>query len=236
MDRSLVGVIGGVGPLATAYFLDKVIRLTEAERDQEHVDMVVLNHASIPDRTAFVLGWSQDDPGLVMAEDARKLENLGVGFIVIPCNTAHHFTDQVAGAVTTPVVSIIEETVNAVLTRVPDAERIGVLATEGTVAAKVYQRVIEAHGRETVLPSGEAQNRIMRIIYDQVKAGNAVDTEGFLGVIADMRASGADAVILGCTELSIVHEDMELNDPRVVDSLDVLARVTIEKAGHIVRQ
>lgn len=231
-----VGVIGGVGPLATAYFLDKIVRLTAAGRDQDHVDMVVLNHATIPDRTAFILGTSTENPGPVMAEDARRLERFGVSFIVVPCNTAHYFTDEVVGAVGVPVLSIVGETVEEARARVPWLRSVGLLATSGTAAAGVYQRALAARGVECLLPDDADQAAVMRIIYDQVKAGRPVDIDLFRTVADRLVERGAQVVVLGCTELSVVAEDFHLlDDPRYVDSLDVLARRTIERAGHTVR-
>lgn len=235
--RPPVGVIGGVGPQATAYFLDMVVRLTAADRDQDHLDMVVLNHASIPDRTAFILGESDEDPGPVMAEDARRLAAFGVDFLVLPCNTAHHFTREIEDAVDVPLVNIVAETVAEVRRRVADLTAVGLLATSGTVRAGVYQRAIEEAGARTVLPDAQGQASLMRIIYDQVKAGRPVDVEEFRALVAGLRAQGAQAVVLGCTELSVVAADFDLlaQDAGLVDSLDVLARRTIERAGGTVR-
>ena len=234
-QRVEVGVIGGVGPAATVCFLDLVVRYTAAERDQDHVDLVVLQHATIPDRTAYILGRSDDDPGPVMAADARRLERLGVGFVVIPCNTAHHFTDEVAAAVEVPVLSIVDETVDEVATRAGVA-RVGVLATSGTLSAQVYQRAIEARGLAAVVPDDADQDVVMGIIYDQVKAGRPADVAALHAVADRLQERGADVVVLGCTELSVVAaEHRLLDDARYVDSLDVLARRTVERAGHPLR-
>lgn len=231
-----VGVIGGVGPAATVCFLDAVVRLTVAGRDQDHVDLVVLQHASIPDRTAFILGASDEDPGPVMATDARRLEALGVSFVVIPCNTAHHFTDEVAAAVDVPVLSIVAETVAAALARRPGLARAGVLATDGTVAARVYQGALEKAGVEPVLPDAEDQRAVMEIIYDQVKAGLPADVGTLRAVSERLVAAGAEVVLLGCTELSVAAVDAGLLvDPLYVDSIDALARSTIRRSGHEVR-
>lgn len=233
--RVEVGVIGGVGPAATVCFLDLVVRHTAAERDQDHVDLVVLQHATIPDRTAFILGTSTQDPGPVMAADARRLEALGVGFVVVPCNTAHHFTDEVAAAVTVPVLSIVDETADVVAAR-PGAGRVGVLATSGTLAARVYQRAFEVRGLEPLVPDDADQAVVMGIIYDQVKAGRPADVAALHGVADRLRSRGADVVVLGCTELSVVAAEHDLLvDDRYVDSLDVLARRTVERAGHPLR-
>lgn len=231
-DRE-IGVIGGVGPLATVYFLDKIVRLTRAERDQDHLNLVVLQHSAIPDRTEFVLGRSDEDPGPVMARDARRLAGMGVELIVVPCNTAHHFVRQVEAATDVPIISIVAETVAEVATTRPDVTTIGLLATSGTLDSGVYQHAADAHGLGVVVPDDADQDAVMRIIYDQVKAGKPVDMELFNGVVERLLARGAQVVVLGCTELSVIAEDADLlADPRFVDSLDVLARRTILRSGH----
>ncbi len=236
-DQLPVGVIGGVGPQATAYFLDMIVRLTQADRDQDHLDLVVLDHATIPDRTAFILGTSDEDPGPVMARDAARLEAFGVSFLVIPCNTAHHFTQQVLDAVSVPVVSIVGETVDEAERRTQDLATVGLLATSGTLAARVYHQEIESRGMTCLVPAEDDQAIVMRIIYEQVKAGRPIDIEAFNGVVERLRGAGAQVVLLGCTELSIVAADFDLlaGDRLMVDSLDVLARRTIERSGHAVR-
>jgi aspartate racemase len=216
----LVGVIGGVGPQATVCFLDKVVRLTRASRDQEHVDLVVLQHSTIPDRTAFILGESDEDPGPVMAADARRLSSLGVAFVVVPCNTAHHFTQQVVEAAGVPVLSIVEEAVAEIAQR-GSVRRVGVLATSGTLAAGVYQHAVEAAGLEYLVPD---------------EADRPADVDALRGVVDRLVARGADVALLGCTELSVVADEADLlADPRYVDSLDVLARRTVVRAGHALR-
>ncbi|WP_265521359.1 aspartate/glutamate racemase family protein [Oerskovia flava] len=232
-----VGVIGGVGPLATAYFLQLVVERTQADRDQDHLDMVVLNHATIPDRTDFVLGRSDADPGPVLARDARRLEAFGVSFLVMPCNTAHYFTRQVQGAVTVPFVSIIDTTVDAARSRVPGLEAVGLLATAGTVASGVYQDAFAEHQVDAIVPDDADQALVSRIIYDEVKAGRPVDIATFRAVAGRLLDRGAQVVILGCTELSVVAVDHGLlAEPQFLDSMDQLARATIVRAGHTVRE
>ncbi|MFE5336982.1 aspartate/glutamate racemase family protein [Isoptericola sp. NPDC056573] len=231
-----VGVIGGVGPLATAYFLQRVVQRTDAERDQDHVDLVVLNHATIPDRTDFVLGRSPADPGPVLARDARRLQDFGVQFLVMPCNTAHYFTQQVLDAVTVPFVSIIDVTVAAARARVPGLGRVGLLATAGTVASKVYDDAFAAHGIDVVVPDAADQDVVSTVIYDQVKAGRPADPDALRGVAARLVERGASVVVLGCTELSVAAVDHHLLDEEpFLDSMDELVRATITGAGHRVR-
>ena len=216
-------------------FLDKVVRLTAADRDQDHVDLVVLQHSSIPDRTAFILGRSDENPGPVMAADARLLSGLGVGFIAVPCNTAHHFTAEVEAAASVPVLSIVDETIDEVVRR-GGVDTIGLLATSGTSAAGVYQEAAAARGLAVVEPDEADQAAVMAVIYDQVKAGLPGDAAVLLRVGDRLLARGAQMVVLGCTELSVVADaDDLLADPRYVDSLDVLARRTVVRAGHRLR-
>lgn len=231
-----VGVIGGVGPLATAYFLQRVVQLTDADRDQEHVDLVVLNHATVPDRTDFVVGRSALDPGPVLARDARRLERFGVSFLVMPCNTAHYFTQQVLDAITVPFVSIVDVTVAAARRRAAGLTTVGLLATAGTVASGVYEDAFAVHGIEVVTPDEADQARVNAVIYDQVKAGRPADPDELRAVAAGLVERGAGVVVLGCTELSVAAVDHGLLDePPFLDSMDELVRATITRAGHRVR-
>jgi aspartate racemase len=155
---------------------------------------------------------------------------------VVPCNTAHNFTDEVVAAVGIPVLSIIDETVDEARRRVPEVGSIGLLATTGTGASGVYQRALAARGIACVLPDEADQDIVMSVIYDQVKAGKPGDVDAIRGVAGRLMDRGASLVVLGCTELSVVAEDEGLlADPRFVDSLDVLARRTIDRAGGRVR-
>jgi aspartate racemase len=241
-----VGVIGGVGPLATAYFAQQVVAMTKAQRDQDHVDMIIFNHASIPDRTAFVLGESQDDPGPILAQDAARLEAFGADFLVMPCNTAHYFTGRILDAITVPLLSIIEVTVAAAMRRVPGLGAVGLgavglgsvglLATAGTVTSRVYHDAFGAHGIDVLVPDDEEQRQINTVIYEQVKAGQPVDIAAVRAVADALTARGAQVVVLGCTELSVLAVDYRLLDePQFLDSTNELVRSTIIHAGNEVR-
>ncbi len=232
----LAGVVGGSGPLATACFLETVVRLTDADQDQDHVDLIALQHATTPDRTAHVLGRCAQDPGPVMADDARRLERWGAELVVVPCNTAHHYLAQITAAVGVPVVSIVAETVAAAVARRPGLRAVGVLATEGTIAAKVYHDAFAGVGVDAVVPGPALQAVVSDIVYRGVKAGQRVDPGALIHVVEALVAQGAELVVLGCTELSVVALACGLlDDARVVDSLDALARATIRATGHAVR-
>lgn len=235
MRNEPVGILGGIGPMATVYFMQRVIAMTDASRDQDHVDMLVWNHASIPDRTAYIVGDSDESPGPVMAEDARQLERAGAKFIAVPCNTAQAFQDEVAAAVDIPVIDIVAVTVEAAMAAVPGLTTLGILATDGTLRARTYHDAAETAGLTPVAPDDVVQKDVMSMIYDGVKAGMPVERARFDAAVAHLRSKGAGAIVLGCTELSILQTDLEVDEPDVIDSLDSLAARTVTLAGGQLR-
>lgn len=246
--KNAVGVLGGVGPLATVYFMDMVISMTDAGSDQEHIDMLVSNHATIPDRTDYILGKSNRSPLDDMVDDAKMLEAAGSSFIVIPCNTAHYFFEDIEKAVAIPVVNIIKETIAeavslAAAAAVSSADsrreiKLGILATEGTIASGTYRFYAGDEGVRCIAPDSKYQAVVNDIIYGKVKAGRPTTEDDIMPVIEHMREKGCDAVIMGCTELSIVCRDLDLENKcgDVVDSLRVLAKKTVTMSGKRLRR
>lgn len=228
MQEKILGVLGGVGPLATIYFADLVVKMTDAKTDQEHIAMVILNHSSIPDRTEYIMDKTRANPLPVMINDAKILEEDNCDYIVIPCNTAHYFYEEIQKSVNVPIINILEETVKYCEDTVPNIKKIGVLATDGTIYSQAYQNIIEKHGLECVIPSDEDQKSVMNIIYNQVKAGKEVDIFEFHRIIGDLKKLGCDAIVLGCTELSIIKKDFDINREDIVDSMECLARASIK--------
>lgn len=229
--KQAVGVIGGVGPMATVYYMQRVIEMTKAGCDQEHINMLVFNDCDIPDRTAFITEKSPDNPLPVMVEDAKRLEAAGCEYVVIPCNTAHYFYDELEQAVEIPVVNIVEETIRYAKARVQDLSCVGIMATTGTIVTGTYQKYAERAGLSFAVPDENEQNLLMQIIYDGVKAGKPVPRADFDRVANHLRAKGAQCLILGCTELSVLKRDLPINDPDVLDSIDVLASETVRRSG-----
>jgi len=229
-----VGVLGGLGPAATVHFLHRVVELTDAHRDQDHVDLLVWQHGSIPDRSAFLLGHGAS-PEPVLVADAVALERAGARFIAIPCNTAVVWVEQIRAAVSVEVLDTVAETVEASRQAVPGIQRLGVLATDGTLLAGSYARAAAAAGVELLTPTPQMQREVMSIIYDGVKAGRPVPRERFDAVVDHLRDQGADAVALGCTELSVLHGHLGVADHTIVDSIDALARRVVLRAGAPLR-
>ena len=238
MEEKTLGVLGGVGPLATIYFADLVVKMTDAKTDQEHISMVILNHGAIPDRTDYILDHSKPNPLPVMIADAKKLQAAGCDYIVIPCNTAHYFYDEIQKNVDIPIINIIEETVKYAIKTVPGLKTLGVLATEGTIKSGSYERVADRYSIDCKFPDEEDKRSLMNIIYGEVKAGEKVDIFEFMRIIGDMKKKGCDAVILGCTEPSIIDKDFNLSkkDSKIIDSMEVLARRSIDLCGKKIKE
>lgn len=227
-----LGVIGGLGPMATAYYLELVVRMTEAKRDQEHPEIIILNIPSIPDRTAFILGKSQDDPLNPMVELGRQLKSLGATVVATPCITAHYFHEALQDGIGLPVIHAVRTT--AELLRSAGVRRVGLMATDGTVQSGIFQRQVEALGMEIVLPSQVGQQGVMTLIYDQVKAGLEPNLDLFNGIRDELRRNGAQAIVLGCTELSLLKKNYDLGSG-ILDALEVLAKESVLACGKAVK-
>lgn len=227
-----LGVIGGLGPMATAYYMELMIRMTDAKRDQDHPEVIIMNVPSIPDRTAFILGKSQADPCGPMVELGRQLKGLGCSVVATPCVTAHYFHETLQEQIGLPVIHVIRRT--AELLRQAGIRRVGLMATDGTVCSGIFQRQVEEQGMELVLPSEAGQKGVMTLIYDQVKAGIQPDMELFAAIRDDLRCSGAEVIVLGCTELSLLKKAQDLGDG-ILDALEVLAKESVLACGKAVK-
>ncbi len=225
----LLGILGGLGPMSSAYLYKMITEHTRAEKDQDHIDIILNSRATTPDRTDCILGKSDMSPLPYMVEDAKKLERYGADAIVIACNTAHYFIDEVRHAVSVPVPSIIYETADFL--KSSGFEKVGILATEGTVKSMSYQYKCRSLGLDYAVPSEVAQQKLMELIYGCVKCGKKANKNDFMSVADELISAGCDSLILGCTELSVLADELDLysdiNIPHIADSLEVLACFSI---------
>jgi aspartate racemase len=230
-----VGILGGMGPEATAAFYTHIIELTDASRDQEHLPVIIYSEPRIPDRTAFLLGQGKSPlPWLLCA--AQILEQAGAELISMPCNTAHVFWNEIAASVEVPVLNIIEETTEEIAGTVrpvgdDSRPRIGLIATRGTLGTGLYQGAFEQRGLIPLTPPPEMQGRVQEVI-EWIKADETKKEASFeIGKCVEyLERQGAVGVVLGCTELGLVLDAEQFEIP-VYDSLRVLARATVRKAG-----
>ncbi len=228
MSKKIIGIIGGMGPAATADLFTKLISSTRAASDQEHLHVIIDSNTDIPDRTAALLGGGAD-PTEQLRLSARRLEAAGAELLIMPCNTAHGFYDKVCTAVGIPVLHMIRLTAQELERR--GIVRAGLLATDGTVRTGIYERCFQGSGIELLTPSPESQRAVMSLIYDGVKAGcRSFDTGGFENAAQELLSRGAQTLILGCTELPPAFDMYALDYPHIDPTL-VLARAAVLAAG-----
>lgn len=218
--------------MASAYYLELVIRMTDAKRDQEHPEIILLNIPSIPDRTAYILGRSQESPLEPMVELGKQLKDLGATVLATPCITAHYFHEALQQGIGLPLIHGIRCTAQTLYDA--GVRKVGLMATDGTVQSGIFQRQVEELGMELVLPGEEGQRGVMTLIYDQVKAGLEPDMALFAAIRDELRRKGAQAVVLGCTELSLLKKQQELGEG-ILDALEVLAKESVLACGKPVK-
>jgi aspartate racemase len=228
-DALTVGVLGGLGPEATLDFMAKVLALTPARRDQEHLHLIVDSDPRVPNRNEALAGTGPS-PVPALTAMARRLENAGADFLVIACNTAHAYLPELRPAVGIPFLGMIDATVEATRRRVPDAARVGLLAADGCRRAGLYEAAFDASGIEPVCLDATAQSRLMALIY-AVKAGDrgSPSREEASGLARILVSRGAEAIVAACTEVPLVLSADDLDCP-LVDSTLALAEATVATA------
>lgn len=224
-----------MGPLATADLFRKIVLLTDAARDNDHIRIYIDDNASIPDRTAAILSGGID-PLPAMTDSLQKLEACGADCIIMPCNTAHYFLPRLQALTAVPFLSMLEATASACRVRFP-GRTAAVLATKGTLAAGLYQKALSSQQVPFLIPAPSEQDALMRVIYDGVKAGRAPDSyrADMESVLRALSVQGADYFILGCTELPLAAELLGLRVP-TVDPTAELAKTAIRFCGYSVNE
>jgi len=234
-----IGVVGGVGPAATVDFLDKIVRNTPARRDQEHIKVVVEHNPQIPDRTENLIGEGAD-PTVALYAACKRLEADEADLIAIPCNTAHAFVERIQPYLSIPIVNMLFETVAYIGRHHPERTLVGLLATSGTIASRVYHDIAAKAGLTLLVPDEDNQARVMRAIYGEkgIKAGFTAGEcrDDLLAALHELVARGAQIAILGCTELPLLlaqNDAFELGGQRIVllDPTEILARKCVSFAA-----
>lgn len=218
----LVGVLGGMGPLATIDFMRKVLQATPASADQDHVPLLVSSIPQVPDRSAAFRGDGAS-PLEAMVASGRRLTQAGVGLVVMPCNTAHLWFDALQQALGVPMLHIVDAAIEDAVAQVGDDAPIGLLCTDGTLASGLYWNRVHQRARWTLPTAGEMVTLVMPGI-EAVKAGELARGAELLGRAAEaLSRRGARALVLGCTEVPVVLGPQSSPLP-VIDATDSLAR------------
>lgn len=229
--QRVLGVLGGMGPLASAHFMVRLTALTPATRDQDHVPAVLWSDPRIPDRSAARLRGGED-PLPALLRGIRGLEAAGCGAIAIPCNTAHGWFAEMQAATPLPILHIVDAAAAELgALGVPDGT-IGVMGTAGTLAMRLYQERLEARGYRCLVPSEAEMAASVTPAIALVKANRVAEAYAPLAEVArSLVARGAAAVVLGCTEIPLgIAAGPALPFP-VADTIDALARVSIAWAS-----
>lgn len=230
--KKTIGIIGGMGPMATVDLYRKIVDYTAASKDSEHIHVYIDSNTDIPDRTEAILHGGKD-PVPEMVGSAIRLECMGADFLMIPCNTAHYFYDKICAMVHIPILNMLEET--ALEVKRQNIACVGLLATDGTIESGVYDRVFEKYGISVLHPSTLRQKDVMNLIYKGVKAGiKSIDLSGFFDTLEELNQKGAQTLILGCTELPIAFEIYNIKYKNI-DPTAVLARKAVVCANGVLR-
>ncbi len=232
MRWKVVGILGGMGPDSTVEFYRRFIEKTRAPRDQDHPHVIIDSNTQIPDRSAHIIR-GETNPFDALVATGQNLARAGAELIAIPCNTSHHYFNELQQQVPVPLVNMVEATANRLKAITPAVRKVGVLATSGTVSSDIFGRLMAPI--ETLYPSAEEQESlVMASIYGPhgVKTLGPNDESAELLFEASRRLieRGADAIVTGCTEISLVVRHGDLEKP-VIDSLDALVDETIQQAS-----
>ena len=231
--RKTIGILGGMGPLATCDLFSKIIQITDASCDQEHVRICIDNNTEISDRTNAIIRQGKD-PVPEMVKSAVRLQSFGADVLIMPCNTAHYFYDRILPFVDIPFLSMIDETAKAISDR--GLRKIGLLATDGTLQTAVYEKAFKKRGISIVVPPPENQVHIMDLIYNGVKVGNKeIDTKPTQKTIDDLFRKGAQTLVLGCTELPVAFDLYGFDYPKTDPTL-ILASRAVQFVGAKVKK
>lgn len=219
-----LGVIGGMGPLATVKFYDKIVLNTEAHNDNEHIDLIVLNHSTMPDRTKCIIENKDTEFLNEIKKDLEILERIGIDIVAIPCNTSHYFYDEFKNFTNLKIINMIEETILEIKRR--EIKKVAVFGTLGTLNSKVYNKYAKENGIEVKELSLEDKKTVMDIIY-KIKETNNLESKDFVEIL-NRYCNDKTIGIIACTELSLLDIPENLN---TIDALDVLVNKSIEYSG-----
>ncbi len=229
MPEKIIGILGGMGPEATIDLFYKIIKSTPAEKDQDHLRIIIDNNPKIPDRTTAILGKGED-PLPALQETARNLEKAGADLIIIPCNTAHYFLPSIQESVKIPILNMIEETAKETQRKTPQIKKVGLLASIGIYKTEIYHQHFKKFNIEVISPEEKDKEEVMKVIY-AVKAGDLSEEvkRNILKIAQKLIDKGAEAIIAGCTEIPLILKEGDVPVP-LIDPTKVLAEIAIQEA------
>lgn len=235
--KKTIGILGGMGPEATTYMFDLIIKHTKAKKDQEHIPVIIYSNPEVPPRTDAFLGTGPS-PTPFLVEGVKTLLGAGVDFIVMPCVTAHYFIPEVAALVDFPFVSLLDESLRWAKEKIPGLKKAGLVSSTGTQKSGLFHDKFRGAGIDVIGPDDKEQERVMDAIFgtEGIKAGFTSGTPK--EIIVDMArvliGRGAEAIIAGCTEVPLVLQERDISVP-LIEPMRIAAEACILKAGYELR-
>jgi aspartate racemase len=242
----VIGIVGGMGPEAGGSVFNRILLQTQAKCDQDHVSVILMSFPKhIADRTAFLEGLTDRNPAYAVAEVIRKLASAGAKIVAIGCNTCH------APAILQVIEDILKrencavkllnlpyEVLEFLRTEHPKVVRVGLMTTNGTFKARVYENLLQEHGYDLVRPNPEFQDNVIhRLIYDSrigLKANPGIVTDKAQSLLSQsihfFETRNVEALILGCTELSALESQLKSTKMAILNSTDILAKALLREA------
>lgn len=231
--EKIVGIIGGMGPEATVDLMQRIIALTPALDDMDHIRCIVDNNPKVPSRIKAIIEGKGEDPGPCMADMGRRLESWGAHFLVIACNTAHYYYDAVQDAVNIPVINMIDLVSDHVTSHFPEQDSVGMLASPAVAMTKLYTRRFNKLGISEIWPDPEYQERLLGVIKSVKKGDTGPEIQDeYHRVCENLLQKGAQTAIVACTELSFLGGDLPI---KAVDAAQVLAAKIVQTAKLVVK-
>lgn len=222
-------ILGGMGTMATESLVHLLNERVVTHKDQDYLNYVLFNHATVPDRTAYILDATNDSPLPYLLDDIEKQNLLKPDFIVLTCNTAHHFFDTLQAATPIPILHMPKEAVKEVMKQ-KEVGKVAFFGTTGSVKAGIYETQMRQAGLEVYLPTEKLQDKINHLIYHDIKENDFLNQSLYVEILKDAVDAGCKQIILGCTELSLMEASFGQHDYPVIDAQSVLVDRTIERA------
>ncbi|MFC2161703.1 aspartate/glutamate racemase family protein [Acidobacteriota bacterium] len=235
--KKTIGILGGMGPEATAYMYSLIIKHTEVEKDQDHIRTFIYSNPEIPPRTDAIMKQGLSPVPFLM-EGIRRLKDAGADFVIVPCVTAHYFLPEVFEQIDIPFLSLLDESLNWAKDNIPGLKKVGLISSTGTLASNLFQNLFGQAGMELLTLEDKDQQRIMAAIFGPggIKAGftSGPAKIDIVRAAKKLAAGGAEAVIAGCTELPLVLKAADISVP-LIEPMEILAKKSILEAGYKVR-
>lgn len=232
--KKVIGILGGMGPEATAYMYNLIIKNTRVEKDQDHIPVVIYSYPKIPPRTDAIDGTGPS-PAPYMEEGVRVLLRAGADFIIMPCVTAHYFMPEVEQNVGFDFLSLLDEALAWAKKNVPGLKTAGIISSSGTLKSRLFHDTFAKENIDIIAPETEEQEQVMEAIFgsEGIKAGftSGPSKETIVGMAKTLIERGAEAIIAGCTEVPLVLKAADISVP-FIEPMQIMAEAAIQTAGY----